>query len=63
MYKTGKLSLIDDMIKVVAQGVEYGVVVYEISNWEPYITEDGQIDSAILNLLGWGVGGGRRCLF
>ncbi|CAH1449455.1 unnamed protein product [Lactuca virosa] len=43
--KTGKPSLIHDMIKVVAQGVEYGVVVRVISNWEPDIMEEGEIEN------------------
>ncbi|CAH1415487.1 unnamed protein product [Lactuca virosa] len=50
--KTGKPSLIHDMIKVVAQGVEYGVVVREISNWEPNIMVEGEIGSDILDLSG-----------
>ncbi|CAH1423185.1 unnamed protein product [Lactuca virosa] len=33
------------MIKVVAQGVEYGVVVREISNWELDIMEEGEIEN------------------
>ncbi|CAH1453112.1 unnamed protein product [Lactuca virosa] len=50
--KTGTPFLIQDMIKVVAQGVEYGVVVREISNWEPNIMEDGEIGSDIPDLSG-----------
>ncbi|CAH1415856.1 unnamed protein product [Lactuca virosa] len=50
--KTGKPSLIHDMIKLVAQGVEYGVVMREISNWEPDIMEEGEIGSDILDLSG-----------
>ncbi|CAH1442848.1 unnamed protein product [Lactuca virosa] len=50
--KTGKPFLIQDMIKVVAQGVEYGVVVREISNWEPNIIEEGEIGSDIPDVSG-----------
>nr|KAJ0213406.1 hypothetical protein LSAT_V11C400215910 [Lactuca sativa] len=50
--KTGKPFLIQDMIKVVAQGVEYEVVVREIANWEPNIMKEGEIGSDIPDLLG-----------
>ncbi|CAI9282784.1 unnamed protein product [Lactuca saligna] len=40
------------MIKVVAQGVEYGMAVHEISNWEPNIKEEGEIGSDIPDLSG-----------
>ncbi|KAI3708615.1 hypothetical protein L2E82_37914 [Cichorium intybus] len=35
--KTTKMPLIFDKMKVVAQGIEYEVVVKELSNWEPEI--------------------------
>ncbi|CAH1423770.1 unnamed protein product [Lactuca virosa] len=53
----GKPYLIHDMIKVVVQGVEYGMVVREISNWEPDIMEEREIGSDISDL-SWG--GGRE---
>ncbi|CAH1436637.1 unnamed protein product [Lactuca virosa] len=50
--KTAKPFLIQDMVKVVAQGVEYGVGVHKISNWEPNIMEEGEIESDIPDLSG-----------
>ncbi|CAI9286423.1 unnamed protein product [Lactuca saligna] len=50
--KAAEPFFIQDMIKVVAQDVEYGVVVHEISNWEPNIMEDGEIGSDIPDLSG-----------
>ena len=48
--KTVKSSLIHDKIRVVAQGIEYVVIVREISNWEPNMMKKGDIDSNIPDL-------------
>ncbi|CAH1436007.1 unnamed protein product [Lactuca virosa] len=48
--KTVISSLIHDKIRVVAQGIEYVVTVREISNWEPDLMEDGDIESDIPDL-------------
>ncbi|CAI9281949.1 unnamed protein product [Lactuca saligna] len=50
--KTGKPFFIQDTIKVVAQGVEYGVVVCEISKLGTEIMEEGEIGSDIPDLSG-----------
>ncbi|CAI9292288.1 unnamed protein product [Lactuca saligna] len=48
--KTSKLDLIHETVKLVAQGIEYDVVVREISNWGSNILEEWEVGLDIPDL-------------